>query len=90
MLPALHCSQGQDWDFVAHTFWLKHGVAMLFDSLYLADGVTLAYNSGGQHLCARVLHSMFNGALIKAPAWPTAPQPMCRRCLEPVRSQERP
>ena len=38
--------QGQDWDFIAHTFWLKHGVAMLFDSLYLAEGVTLAYNSG--------------------------------------------
>lgn len=40
--------QGQDWDFVAHTFWLKHGVAMLFDSLYMSDGVTLAYNSGKQ------------------------------------------
>ena len=38
--------QGQDWDFIAHTFWLKHGVAMLFDSLYLAEGITLAYNSG--------------------------------------------
>jgi hypothetical protein len=25
---------------------LKHGVAMLFDSLYLAEGITLAYNSG--------------------------------------------
>ncbi|KAL4439666.1 hypothetical protein ABPG75_002667 [Micractinium tetrahymenae] len=37
--------QGQDWDFIAHTFWLKHGVALLFDSLYLADGITLAYNS---------------------------------------------
>jgi transformation/transcription domain-associated protein len=37
--------QGQDWDFVAHTFWLKHGVSMLFDSLHLADGITLAYNS---------------------------------------------
>ncbi|KAL4854024.1 Transcription-associated protein 1 [Chlorella vulgaris] len=37
--------QGQDWDFIAHTFWLKHGVAMLFDSLYLAEGITLAYNS---------------------------------------------
>ena len=43
---ALLVLQGQDWDFIAHTFWLKHGVAMLFDSLYLADGITLAYNSG--------------------------------------------
>ena len=31
---------------MAHTFWLKHGVALLFDSLYLAEGITLAYNSG--------------------------------------------
>jgi transformation/transcription domain-associated protein len=37
--------QGQDWDFLAHTFWLKHGVALLFDSLFLAEGITLAYNS---------------------------------------------
>lgn len=51
------CLQGQDWDFIAHTFWLKHGVAMLFDSLYLAEGITLAYNSGepGQGL-SRMSH----------------------------------
>ncbi|PRW20618.1 transformation transcription domain-associated [Chlorella sorokiniana] len=42
--PAVR-NKGQDWDFVAHTFWLKHGVSMLFDSLHLADGITLAYNS---------------------------------------------
>jgi hypothetical protein len=45
--------QGQDWDFIAHTFWLKHGVAMLFDSLYLAEGITLAYNSGEGGGCRR-------------------------------------
>ena len=37
----------QDWDFVSHTFWLKHGVALLFDCLNLRDPITLAYNSGG-------------------------------------------
>lgn len=46
VLVMLFAPQGQDWDFIAHTFWLKHGVALLFDSLYLADGITLAYNSG--------------------------------------------
>ena len=35
----------QDWDFLAHTYWLKHGVALLFDILHKADPVTLAYNS---------------------------------------------
>eukprot|EP00887_Chlorella_sp_A99_P004017 scaffold11.g4017.t1 len=35
----------KDWDFISHTFWLKHGVALLFDSLNLRDPITLAYNS---------------------------------------------
>ena len=48
-LPCCASLQGQDWDFIAHTFWLKHGVAMLFDTLYLAEGITLAYNSGVCH-----------------------------------------
>jgi transformation/transcription domain-associated protein len=37
--------QYQDWDFLAHTFWLKHAVALLFDCLHMRDPITLAYNS---------------------------------------------
>ena len=38
--------QVQDWDFVSHTCWLKHGIALLFDCLHLQDPIALAYNSG--------------------------------------------
>ncbi|KAL6768445.1 hypothetical protein ACKKBF_B39155 [Auxenochlorella protothecoides x Auxenochlorella symbiontica] len=37
--------QVQDWDFLAHTYWLKHGVALLFDCAHKDDAITLAYNS---------------------------------------------
>lgn len=37
--------QKQDWDFLSHTFWLKHAVALLFDCLHMNDPITLAYNS---------------------------------------------
>ena len=43
-LPPTH-TRAQDWDFASHTFWLKHGVALLFDCLHLDDKVLLAYNS---------------------------------------------
>jgi hypothetical protein len=37
--------QYQEWDFLSHTFWLKHAVALLFDCLHMRDPITLAYNS---------------------------------------------
>ena len=35
----------QDWDFTSSSFWLKHGVSLLFDCLHLEDRVLFAYNS---------------------------------------------
>ena len=37
--------QTQEWEFLSNTFWLKHGVALLFDCLHMDDLLTLAYNS---------------------------------------------
>jgi hypothetical protein len=71
--------QGQDWDFLAHTFWLKHGVALLFDSLFLAEGITLAYNSGWYVCMLHCTNMNFVVASLKRPF--SCLQPTCRLCL---------
>ncbi|KDD72699.1 hypothetical protein H632_c3004p0, partial [Helicosporidium sp. ATCC 50920] len=48
--PALHerlahVVQVQDWEFQAHTFWLRHGLALLLDAAHDRDPITLSYNS---------------------------------------------